>query len=193
MIGISTSPSISHLSPYLLFTDSIFRSSYCQRWQLFLKLETFRRHCYGGYGILGMLTGSHWIVLYFRALGARIGKDCSLFAGGLPSLMFTEPDLLTLGDRVTVDDASLVGHINTRGKFDLNPLYVGDRSVLRSGSRLLSGARMESDSCLLEHTLVMAGDVVDEGVTMQGWPAEEFAEKRMPSLEVARHWRVKTA
>ena len=47
-----------------------------------------------------MLTGTHWLVLYFRALGANIGKDCALFAGGAPSLMFTEPDLLTLGDRV---------------------------------------------------------------------------------------------
>ncbi|EME46283.1 acyl CoA synthetase-like protein [Dothistroma septosporum NZE10] len=168
------------------------KSSYCQRWQLFLKIETFRRRCYGGHGILGLLTGTHWLVLYFRALGANIGKDCSLFSGGLPSLMFTEPDLVTLGDRVAVDDASVVGHINTRGKFDLNPLSIGSRSVLRSGSRLLSGARMEDDSCLLEHTLVMAGDVVDAGTTSQGWPAEEFTASRMPTLEAKMHWSVKS-
>jgi acyl-CoA synthetase (AMP-forming)/AMP-acid ligase II/acetyltransferase-like isoleucine patch superfamily enzyme/acyl carrier protein len=165
------------------------KSSYCQRWQLFLKLETFRRRCYGNIGILGLLTGTHYVVLYFRALGAKIGSDCALFASGNPSLMFTEPDLLTLGDRVAVDDASLVGHINTRGKFDLNPLSVGSRSVLRTGSRLLSGARMEEDSCLLEHTLVMAGDVVDTQATVQGWPAEEFQSKRMPTMEVRRHWK----
>ncbi|KAI7153059.1 acetyl-CoA synthetase-like protein [Hortaea werneckii] len=169
------------------------KSPYCQRWQLFLKLESLRRHCYGGHGILGMLTGTHWIVMYFRALGLKCGTDCALFAGGLPSLMFTEPDLLTLGDRVSVDDASLVGHINTRGKFDLNPLHVGDRSVLRSGSRLLSGARMEADTCLLEHTLIMAGDVVDEGSTSQGWPAEEFKGNRTPTLKVAQTWTVEKA
>ena len=95
---------------------------------------------------------------------------------------------MTLGNRVCVDDASLVGHINTRGKFDLNPLYVGDRSVLRSGSRLLSGARMEADSCLLEHTLVMAGDIVDEKSTSQGWPAEEFKGNRMPTLKQVQRW-----
>ena len=138
-----------------------------------------------------MLTGTHWLTLYFRALGAKIGKDCALFAGGEPSLMFTEPDLLTLGDRVSVDDASLVCHINTRGKFDLNPLYVGSRSVLRSGSRLLSGARMEEDTCLLEHTLVMGGDVVDAGSTSQGWPAEEFQGSRLPTLQVSRLWNLK--
>ncbi|KAL0934555.1 peroxisomal-coenzyme a synthetase [Colletotrichum truncatum] len=155
------------------------KSSYCQRWQLFLSIERLRRHCYRGHGILGMLTGTHWLVLYFRALGAKIGKDCALFANGEPSLMFTEPDLITLGNRVVVDDASVVAHINTRGKFDLNRLEIGDGCVLRTGSRLLSGAMMKNDSCLLEHTLIMGGDVVEAKWTMQGWPAERYTGSRM--------------
>ena len=155
------------------------KSPYCQRWQLFLCIEKLRRNCYRGHGILGMLTGTHWIVLYFRALGAQIGDDCALFANGRPSLMFTEPDLIQLGNRVTVDDASVVAHINTRGKFDLNRLKIGDRCVLRTGSRLLSGAMMKQDSCLLEHTLIMGGDVVEENWTMQGWPADRFTKQRL--------------
>ncbi|KAF7555584.1 hypothetical protein G7Z17_g2078 [Cylindrodendrum hubeiense] len=155
------------------------KSSYCQRWQAFLAIEKIRRKCYQNQGILGLLTGTNWIVLYFRAMGSTIGKDCALFANGMPSLMFTEPDLITLGDRVTIDDASVVAHINTRGKFDLNRLEIGDRCVLRTGSRLLSGATMKKDSCLLEHTLIMGGDVVEERSTMQGWPAEPFFRKRV--------------
>ncbi|KAF9878245.1 AMP-binding enzyme [Colletotrichum karsti] len=158
------------------------KSPYCQRWQLFLAIERIRRHCYRGHGILGMLTGTHWIVLYFRALGAKIGKDCALFANGEPSLMFTEPDLITLGDRVAVDDASVVGHVNTRGKFDLNRLEIGDRCVLRTGSRLLSGAVMKNDSSLLEHTLIMGGDIVEAKWTMQGWPAERFTGSRIGAV-----------
>ncbi|KAE8448916.1 hypothetical protein EG329_008712 [Mollisiaceae sp. DMI_Dod_QoI] len=155
------------------------KSSYCQRWQLLLTIEAIRRRCFGGNGVLGMLTGSHFIVLYFRALGAKIGKDCALFAGGRPSLVFTEPDLLTLGDRVVLDDASLVGHINSRGRFSLNELWIGSGSVLRSGTRVLSGARMGERSVLLEHTLVMAGDVADDGVVYQGWPADVFRQDRL--------------
>jgi acetyltransferase-like isoleucine patch superfamily enzyme len=154
-------------------------SSYCQRWQLFLTIEALRRRSFSGNGVIGMLTGTHFCVLYFRALGARIGRDCALFAGGTPSLVFTEPDLLTLGDRVTIDDSSLVCHINTRGRFSLNLLQVGSRSVLRSGSRLLSGATMGEDAALLEHTLIMAGDVADDGVTYQGWPADIFRGNRI--------------
>lgn len=154
------------------------KSSYCQRWQIFLSIERLRRRCFHSQGIIGLLTGTNWIVLYFRALGAEIGKDCALFANGSPSLIFTEPDLIKLGDRVAIDDASVVAHVNTRGKFDLNKLNIGDRCVMRSGSRLLSGATMKDDSCLLEHTLIMGGDVVEERWTMQGWPAERYTGKR---------------
>jgi acyl-CoA synthetase (AMP-forming)/AMP-acid ligase II/acetyltransferase-like isoleucine patch superfamily enzyme/acyl carrier protein len=155
------------------------KSPYCQRWQILLTIERIRGDQFGGEGILAMLTGTSYIATYFRLLGAKIGKDCALFAGGEMTLSFTEPDLLTLGDRVAVDDASLVAHINSRGTFDLNSLAVGDRSVLRTGSRLLSGAVMGNDTCLLEHTLVMAGDDVEDGSTCQGWPADAFTKSRV--------------
>ncbi|PSN61584.1 acetyl-CoA synthetase-like protein [Corynespora cassiicola Philippines] len=155
------------------------KNSYCQRWQLFLTIERLRMRCYRRIGILNLLTGTHYSVMYFRALGGNIGKNCALFANGRPSLLFTEPDLLTLGDRVSVDNASLVSHINSRGHFRLNNLRVGDRSVLRTGSRLLSGGSIGEDACLLEHTLVVAGDHVEAGDTYQGWPGSHFEKKRV--------------
>ena len=87
----------------------------------------------------------------------------------------TEPDLVTLRRGACVDDASLVCHINSRGAFALNPLTVGAGATLRSASRLLSGAEMEPHSRLLEHTLVLGGDVVPEATTLQGWPADDGA------------------
>ncbi|RDA95547.1 hypothetical protein CP533_1188, partial [Ophiocordyceps camponoti-saundersi (nom. inval.)] len=157
------------------------KSSYCQRWQLLLCVDKLIRRCYLGHGILGMLTGTSWMVLYLRALGSKIGKDCAIYANGRPSLLFTEPDLITMGDRVAIDDASVVAHINTRGKFDLNRLEIGNGCVMRTGSRLLSGAVMREGSCLLEHTMIMGGDVVDDGWTMQGWPADRFTGQRVQS------------
>ncbi|PWY91671.1 hypothetical protein BO94DRAFT_554883 [Aspergillus sclerotioniger CBS 115572] len=125
---------------------------------------------FGGIGILPSLGGTAYLCWFYRAMGATIGADCALAANGDPHILLTEPDLVTLGDRVTVDDASL---------FELHLLRVGDRSVLRTGSRLLSGASMGADACLLEHTLVLSGDHVDDGGTMQGWPAEPFMGDRL--------------
>ncbi|OKL61481.1 hypothetical protein UA08_03423 [Talaromyces atroroseus] len=154
------------------------KSSYNQRWQFLLSCETVIKDCYGGAGLLPMITGTAYLSWYYRLLGANIGKDCAIHANGTPNIFFTEPDLLTLGNRVAVDDASLVCHLNSRGEFELHTLNVGDRSILRAGSRLMSGASMGQDACLLEHTLVLSGDHVEDGDTLQGWPAEGFDGKR---------------
>ena len=79
----------------------------------------------------------------------------------------TEPDLVTIGDNASIDDASLIAHINTRGTFRLNPLSVGSGCVLKSNTRLLSGATMDPHSVMLEHTLVLAGETVDSGQVWQ--------------------------
>lgn len=69
------------------------KSDYCQRWQLHLSLCRLLYKGYGAGGILGHMNGSAYIVWYYRALGATIGKNCALFAGGINGLM-TEPDLV---------------------------------------------------------------------------------------------------
>ena len=99
------------------------KSSYCQRWQLHLTLAKPMYRGYGIGGILGTISGTAYIVWYLRALGAKIGKDCAVFAGGRVGLM-TEPDLVELGDHVALDDCSVVAHINSRGNFSLNKLNI---------------------------------------------------------------------
>ncbi|KAJ7732272.1 acetyl-CoA synthetase-like protein [Mycena olivaceomarginata] len=93
-------------------------SSYCQRWQLHLVFSRFVYKGYGNGGVLGPLTGSAFFVWYLRGMGARIGKNCAIYPGGRAGLM-TEPDLVQLGDNVSLDDCSVVAHINSRGNFAL--------------------------------------------------------------------------
>jgi acetyltransferase-like isoleucine patch superfamily enzyme len=140
------------------------KSSYCQRWQAYLSIISLRIES------MQHLRGSYFLVAYFRALGCNIGKRVCLYPTGSDPMM-TEPDLVKIGNDVSIDVASIVAHINSRGLFSLNPLVIGDRCVLRAESRVLSGAQLENDSTLLEHTLIVSGDIVDEGSTMQGWPA----------------------
>lgn len=164
------------------------KSDYCQRWQLHLSLCRLLYKGYGAGGILGCLNGSAYIVWFYRALGATIGKNCALFAGGISGLM-TEPDLVEvsgveytklnsayilaqIGDDVNIDDSSVVAHINSRGIFALNRLKIGNGCALRSGSRLLSGASMEDKSMLCEHTLLVSGDIAESGYVYAGWPAQ---------------------
>ncbi|KAF3480824.1 uncharacterized protein GIQ15_06171 [Arthroderma uncinatum] len=155
------------------------RSSFCQRWQIFLTIERMFSGYPGDVGALKLLTGTAYLSQYYRAMGATVGANCALSVSGDPDISWTEPDLVKLGNRVTIDDASLVCHLNTRGEFEMHPLQVGHRSVLRSGSRMLSGSSIGDDACLLEHTLALSGDHVDDRCTVQGWPAEPFTGSRI--------------
>ena len=68
-------------------------SSYNQRWQVHLMLHSFLYAGYGTGGVLGPLTGSVYIVWYLRALGAKISRNCFIYAGHKIGFM-TEPDLV---------------------------------------------------------------------------------------------------
>lgn len=157
-------------------------SNLFQRWQLHIAVEKIIRRCYVDKGILSLLTGTHWLVLYYRWLGVKIGKNCALFANGCPGLLITETDLIEIGDNVAIDDVGIIPHVEMRGSTRLDKIKIGNRCVLRSGSYILSGATMENDSCLLEHTLIMPDQIVREGDTMYRRPAKQFYGNRKGSL-----------
>ncbi|KAF8808805.1 hypothetical protein BYT27DRAFT_7188280 [Phlegmacium glaucopus] len=156
------------------------QSNYCQRWNIHLLLMQIIRVGYGSTGVLAPLTGSAYIVWYFRALGCKIGRNCAIWAGGEIGLM-TEPDLVELGDDVNLDDCSVVGHINSRGRFSLNRLKIGNKCAMRAGSRLLAGASMEDNSMLCEHTLLASGDIADSNTVYCGWPAKRLETSKSNS------------
>ena len=92
-------------------------SDYCQRWQLYLSIQEVKR------GLLDLIRGSEYLNFYYRCLGCKMGKNVCLYPNGGDPMM-TEPDMVSFGDDVSVDEASLIAHINTRGIFSLNPLRV---------------------------------------------------------------------
>ena len=65
-----------------------------------------------------------------------------------------------------------ISMMNSLPMVRLNPIDVGNGCVLKANTRLLSGSGMESNSILLEHTLVISGDRVDAGTVWQGWPSQ---------------------
>ncbi|KAI8093662.1 uncharacterized protein BX664DRAFT_261054 [Halteromyces radiatus] len=161
-------------------------SSYCQRWQCHITIQQALRH-----DVLNLITGSGWLVMFFRGLGCHIGRRVCLYPNGGDPMM-TEADLVTLEDDVAVDEASLVCHLNSRGQFSINPLRVGAGSVLRSGSRLLSGARMREDTTLLEHTLIVSGEVTDKKSIWQGWPGEDITVQQRHKRNQSKRFSVRS-
>jgi ABC-type phosphate transport system permease subunit len=69
------------------------QSNYCQMWNLHITLSQTINDGSGDAGVLTSLAGTAYIVWYLRALGAKIGMNCAIWAGGQVGLM-SEPDLL---------------------------------------------------------------------------------------------------
>jgi hypothetical protein len=60
---------------------------------------------------------------------------------------------------------------------------------MRVGSRLLSGASMEDNSMLMEHTLLLSGDIAESNTVYAGWPAQTFdVHKKMVAEAEAVGW-----
>jgi hypothetical protein len=159
-------------------------NSYCQRWQLYLSLVPIRHFMAGGRDILECFLGSPFLVMYYRILGAKIGRNVCLYPNGADPMM-TEPEMVTIEDNVCIDSAMLIAHLNTKGKFTLGPLKIEKNSVMRTWARLQQGGTMARRSMLLEHTLILPGDQVPAKNLMQGWPAGGAAAKTMRGRRTA--------
>lgn len=160
-------------------------SSYNQRWEFYQVISRIRK--LHRVSTLDFIAGSPFMDWYFRMMGGSVGTKCCLYPAGADPYM-PEPDLVIIGDRVTVDMASIVCHLNTRGNFELVPIRLESQTTLRARSRVQQGAHMEAGSMLLEKSLALTGEVIEKDSIWQGAPAQRIAEycsSRTTSLGVA--------
>ncbi|MBI3285642.1 MAG: amino acid adenylation domain-containing protein [Burkholderiales bacterium] len=103
-----------------------------------------------------MLSGSSLYAWWLRALGARVGKDVTI-----GSMTLRAPDLLQIGDRVSIGNASNFENARVQhGELLLGSIslgqdaYVGSYAVLEGNVVLEDGAHLEGQSALAEgHTI----------------------------------------
>src|SRR5439155_2450205 len=105
--------------------------------------------------------------LFYRLLGARIGRDVCIGTERLAAF-----DLISIGNGSSVDDdASLFGQTVEDGQLVIGPVtvgrgcFVGMRSVLREGTVMEDGTRLEDLS------LLPSGARIPAGETWAGSPA----------------------
>jgi hypothetical protein len=140
------------------------KSSYNARWKLYTTVNFID---------LAQISGSGYIVLWYRALGCTIGQNACLWPQG-SDLYLTEPDLVVMGEEVCLNQKSgVVCHLNSRGGFSLSPISLGDRATCLAFTKVTGGSSMGKDSLMQEHTLLMPGEELGDGEKRQGWIAVE--------------------
>lgn len=120
------------------------------------------------------LAGTPLLNIYFRLMGARIGRNVHL-----ASPNFACYDLLDIGDDTSVGvDATASGYHVERGQLHIGHIrigqgcFLGTRAVMRENSALEAGAALEDLS------LLPAKQTIPAGECWLGSPAQRSAEHR---------------
>ena len=113
-------------------------------------------------------SASPLMVLYLRALGARVGKGVTIYSRTLPVCT----DLITIGAGTVVrKDAQLNGYRARGGVLETGPVTLGRDVVVGEGAVLDIRTAMDDGSQIGHASALVAGQAVPAGESWHGVPA----------------------
>jgi non-ribosomal peptide synthetase-like protein len=129
------------------------------------------------------LIGSPILILYYRLLGAKIGKNCYIGTSSVAA-----HDMLTIGDNCSIGfDARLLGYIIEDGWLKIGTITIGDhcfvgaRSVISIDTVLNENACLDDMSMLPTHRFIPAGQFYSGSPARQSLaPQEHVINQRLP-------------
>lgn len=115
------------------------------------------------------LTGTPFINVYFRLLGARIGRN--VYLGTDRIRVF---DLIDIGDNSSVTkEAHVMGYEVKAGALIIGPIKIGSKCYVGTRSVVSQNSEMKDNSSLGELSLLPAGSVIPEDEHWEGSPASK--------------------
>jgi non-ribosomal peptide synthetase-like protein len=139
------------------------------------------------------LAGTPWVCLYYRLMGARIGRDVYFGASSRGSNGLTTFDTVRVGDGTSIGmDVSLDGCWVEGGNLHIGPISIGRDCFV--GNRCAIGAHtvMEDGAGLGDLSMLPDGAHVPAGKLWAGSPAVP-AGRFAPATDVRRPWNAAVA
>jgi non-ribosomal peptide synthetase-like protein len=135
-----------------------------------------------------LLTGTPWMPIYLRALGARIGRNVMIdtITLGAPELLTVE-DGVTIGTFVNIENARV-----EKGMLVIGPVHLRRDSVVDSYSVLENDTELGEWSHLCGQSALSAGRKIPGDETWDGAPArrvDQPREKLPPRPQLWFGWR----
>ena len=114
-----------------------------------------------------LLEGTPFAAWFFRGLGAKIGRRAYM-----GTTHFTEYDLVTIGDDVTLDnDCTLQTHLFEDRVMKMSTIHIQNDCSLGADSVVLYDTKMEPGAEVEPLSLLMKGEVLPGRSRWQGVPA----------------------
>ena len=122
---------------------------------------------------VGILSGTPFINLYFRLMGARIGKG--VYMGSNQIRIF---DLTEIGVNSSISrQANLLGYHVHNGELIIGRITIGMNCFVGACSVISENSELKNNSSLGELSLLSSGEVIPENEHWQGSPAEKTTMK----------------
>ena len=127
------------------------------------------------------LTGTPLMAVYYRLLGAQIGKDAQLQLGNIDA-----PDLVSIGQGAILSEGvNLATSGVERGVLILGTVEIGARAFVGSMAVVGREARIGEGAVLEDLSMAPTGAVIPPGEVWSGSPAERVgvAETQAPAVQ----------
>ena len=120
-----------------------------------------------------VLAGTPYLPLWYRAMGARIGRRACL-----TDAFLMEPDLVTIGNNVSVE-GSLQTHLFEDRVMRLGTVIIQDYCSIGREACVLYDSEMKTNSHLGDLSLIMNNETFLENTSYHGLPAENISIRRV--------------
>lgn len=126
---------------------------------------------------LGHIKGMPMLNLFYRAMGARIGKNVLINTANIYDF-----DVLTIGDNAFIGgDAVVIGHVGERGVLKIRPVRIGAKCTVGQSSVVFPGAVMGDGSVLGALSLLPKGKELPPNTVWGGNPLREIKKEVAPA------------
>ena len=118
--------------------------------------------------LVRLFLGTPLLPIYFRLLGANIGKSTCMWSSNL-----TEFDLVYLEDEVQLNDTcDIQTHLFEDRVMKMSSVHIGAGASIGAASVVLYDANVEENSRIDGASLIMKGERIPAGTRWHGSPAE---------------------
>lgn len=122
------------------------------------------------------LRGTPYAAWFFRMMGSKIGRRVFL-----DSTLFTEYDLITIGDEVAVNNGCTIQTYLFEDRImKMSTIDIADRCSLGAGSVVLYDTVLKPGVNLRDLSLVMKGEVLPPDTRWEGSPCRHSHERENP-------------
>ncbi|HEY7248022.1 MAG TPA: Pls/PosA family non-ribosomal peptide synthetase [Xanthobacteraceae bacterium] len=154
--------------------------SYYLRWWLVARLQAFSG--------AGILAGTPLMGIYYRLMGAKVGRDCVL-----DTALCSSFDLVTIGDGTSIGaETQLLGYRVENGALLVGRVDIGSRCFIGLHSALGLNARMGDGARLDDQSMLPDGEVMAPGEQRRGSPAQS-AKVAVPEGKPGRNDKARPA